>query len=64
MSEVIEQRDELTQYHGMLAGLDWNYGFSDDGEVYRRGREAMRAVMALQPRVDPDWTIFRSFDRR
>jgi hypothetical protein len=47
-------------YEVALRKHDWAHEFSDDGNVYRRGREQLKALREQQASIDPDWRIWNS----
>lgn len=49
---------EMAEYRKKLRQFDWSFEFSDDGEVYRRGRKALDELLALQAVLDPDGSIW------
>jgi hypothetical protein len=50
----------LAEYKALLARMDWTHEFSDDGARYRKGRETLRQIRALQPLVDEDRALFNA----
>jgi hypothetical protein len=46
------------EYRKLLAGHDWYYNFSDDYSVWAKGKRRSGDIFALQPDVDPDFTIY------
>lgn len=55
---------ERSTYEVALRKFDWQFEFSDDGEVYRRGREALQKLREQQQRIDPAGTIWLSIAPR
>lgn len=54
-----QERDALEQrrnrYVFALMAHDWQYEYSDDGRVYRQGREERAALVAEQQTIDPEF---------
>lgn len=55
---------ERASYETALRKFDWQFEFSDDGDVYRRGREALARLREQQQRIDPAGTIWLSIAPR
>lgn len=51
---------ERCSYETALRKHDWSHEFSDDGNVYRRGRAELAALREQQARIDRDWRIWNS----
>lgn len=51
---------ERAGYIAALHTHDWAHEFSDDGNVYRRGRAELKALREQQQRIDRDWRIWNS----
>lgn len=51
----------LKAYHDLLSTMDWQYQFSDDQAVWRKGVEQVKKARALQAEVDPDGSIWMSY---
>lgn len=54
------QRPTLAQYEAALRRMDWQFEFSDDGEVYRRGRAELQCLRTMQAELDPTGAVWRS----
>ena len=50
----------LQQYEADLRHHDWSYEYSDDFEVYRRGRSELELIKQKQIKLDPDAKIWNS----
>ena len=50
----------LQQYEADLRHHDWSYEYSDDFEVYRRGRRELVLIKRKQIKLDPDAKIWNS----
>ena len=50
----------LQQYEADLRHHDWTYEYSDDFEVYRRGRSELMLITRKQVELDPDAKIWNS----
>lgn len=46
------------EYVKALKQHDWTYQWSDDGAKWRRGSESRKALVAMQPELDPDFAIW------
>lgn len=51
---------ERSNYELALRKFDWTFAFSDDGDVFRRGSEALARLREQQRRLDPAGTIWLS----
>jgi hypothetical protein len=51
---------ERMRYETDLRRFDRHFEFSDDGDVYRRGREALARLREQQRRIDPQGRIWLS----
>jgi hypothetical protein len=49
------------EYIQALQRHDWDYEFSDDGWVWRRGRDEHVALYDWRERRDPDFRIWNQF---
>ena len=53
-----KQQAEISDYKVALVLADWQFEYSDDGSVYRKGRENMDALNEKQKRLDPSAAIW------
>lgn len=51
---------ERAAYEVALRRMDWHFEFADDGEVYRRGRDALAKLREQQRRIDPQGRVWLS----
>ena len=56
LNGIVDQRQTL--YIAALRGHDWAFEFSDDGAVYRAGRESLRRLEALRAEIDADGAVW------
>lgn len=52
---------KLSAYHDLLSMLDWQYQFSDDPLIFKRGQQLVDRAHALQAEVDPSGEIWTSY---
>lgn len=52
MSQIPAQISRA-EYISRLARMDWDFEWSDDGSVYRRGREELQSLRKVQADIDP-----------
>lgn len=46
------------EYRKLLSAHDWYYNYSDDYSVWAKGKAHAEKFWALQPHIDPDFTIY------
>lgn len=51
-------------YRKALAEHDWNYDYSDDYSVWKKGSEHKKALLAMQVVLDPDRVIWNQYEKR
>lgn len=51
----------LFEYCQALQLHDWSFEYSDDHSVWQRGRASLGALQEMQPKVDPDFTVWNKF---
>jgi hypothetical protein len=49
---------EHAGYVSALKAHDWSHEFSDDGRVYRRGRDELEQLRATQQRIDRNFQVW------
>jgi hypothetical protein len=47
-------------YVTLLQQHDWSHEFSDDGDVYKRGRAQLQELRLLQRDLDPDGALWNA----
>ena len=52
---------KLAAYHDLLSMLDWQYQFSDDPLIVKRGQKLVDRAHELQTEVDPSGDIWTSY---
>jgi hypothetical protein len=52
---------KLAAYHDLLSNLDWQYQFSDEHRIVKRGEELVARAHLLQAEVDPTGEIWNSY---
>lgn len=53
--------DSLEIYLALLHSHDWNYEFSDDHSVWKRGREERKRLEDLKYEFDRDYKYWNEF---
>lgn len=53
-------RPDLALYIAKLRRHDWEFEFSDDGEVWRRGSEERKTLLLAARTLDPDYEIWNN----
>ena len=51
------------RYERLLAQHDWAYEFSDDGAVWRRGRDERAQLSMMAAQLDPDRKLWDEYAR-
>tara|TARA_E500000318_G_C3510219_1_gene191985 strand:- start:158 stop:349 length:192 start_codon:yes stop_codon:yes gene_type:complete len=51
----------IDEYKALLKAHDWTFEFSERSSVFQRGIEQKRTLQMLQPKLDPDYTIWNQF---
>ena len=49
------------EYENLLKNMDWNYEFSDDHTVWKRGSNNMKLIRAYQPIFDSTKTLLNKY---
>jgi hypothetical protein len=52
---------KLAAYHDLLSNLDWQYQFSDEHRIVKRGEELVARAHLLQAEVDPTGELWLSY---
>lgn len=53
----------LDEYRRLLKAHDWDFGFSEDYSVVRRGQAERMKLIELRAKLDPDGEIWNQFAR-
>lgn len=48
-------------YRAALRRHDWQFEYSDDHQVWLRGREAQNMLLLARQEFDPSWSIWNQF---
>lgn len=54
----------LDEYRRLLKAHDWDFGFSEDFSVFRRGQAERMKLIELRAKLDADGEIWNQFARR
>lgn len=52
---------ELDAYVSLLRSHDWFYDYTDDHNVWKRGREQRNRLEGMAMRLDPNRTIWKQY---
>lgn len=52
---------KLAAYHDLLSMMDWQYQFSDDPLIWKKGEEKVARARLLQAEVDPTGELWMSY---
>lgn len=55
---VVTDAERIATYVRALRAHDWDYEYSDDGSVWRRGRDERAALERMRPELDPDYLVW------
>ena len=53
----------IYEYRTKLASHDWYYQYSDDGSVYRKGRDQYQELVKMQKVLDVDSAIWNAYSK-
>lgn len=51
---------EMQSYRSALKSHDWEFQFTEDGEVWRRGNESLKRITAMSKYLDPDYRVWNA----
>jgi rubrerythrin len=61
--EYHQNESDVAGYVTLLRIHDWQYQFSDDQQVWKKGNNERQRLEALQRKLDPDQSIWNQFKR-
>jgi len=62
VSETFKQSAaDADRYIALLKSHDWHYEYSDDQNVWRRGRVERDVLATIQSMIDPDFSVWNQY---
>jgi hypothetical protein len=61
MSALTLYKSEKDRYEDLLKNFDWQFEFSSEHSVWREYKDKLAELKRLQPKVDPDRTIWNKY---